>query len=118
MTRRESLPFAIQFDRVVVGRARHRATDRIDAVDATGARETTSGGRSSVDGRVGVVARGADARWARMDESARARDDEKDDDDDERDDEKGARNREGERERWTVRGGGGARDVGDVGEGD
>ena len=76
-------------------------------------------GRSSVDGRVGVVARGADARWARMDESARARDDEKDDDDDdERDDERGARNREGERERWTVRGGGGARDVGDVGDGD
>ena len=74
-----------------------------------------------MDGRVGVVARGADARWARMDvredafASARARDD---DDDDERDDEKGARSREGERERWTVRGGGGARDVGDAGDGD
>ena len=79
-----------------------------------------------MDGRVGVVARGADAGWARMDgaadafafASARARDESDDDDDDERDDEKGARSREGERERWTVRGGGGARDVGDVGEGD
>tara|TARA_B100000085_G_scaffold122538_2_gene111525 strand:- start:1426 stop:1590 length:165 start_codon:yes stop_codon:yes gene_type:complete len=45
--------------------------------------------------------------------SARARDER-----DERDDDKGARSREGERERWTVRGGGGARDVGDVGDGD
>jgi hypothetical protein len=53
----------------------------------------------------------------RDDESSRALDDEKDDDD-ERDDEEDLRSREGERERWTVRGGGGARDVGDVGDGD